>query len=97
MPIITVMAQQNIITPRTSATFVTKTQYAVKFFGKRVSPWRDTRFEAKIDALRLGHGSVEPWSDTVYLGPGADWISRKIEIALEQPVPLNLIARKKYG
>lgn len=83
MPIIAAMDQQNIITPRTSATFVTKTQYALKFFGKRVSPWRDSRFETKVDAIRLGHGSAEPWSDAVYLGPGADWMVRKIKIAVD--------------
>ncbi len=97
MPIITAMAQQNIITPRTSATFVTKTQYAVKFFGKRVSPWRDSRFETKIDAIRLGHGSTEPWSDAVYLGPGADWMMRKVHQKIETTSSCTVMPGGKNG
>lgn len=36
-------------------------RYAAALFGRRVSPWRDSRPVAIDDAVRLGHASRDPW------------------------------------
>ncbi|AMU90493.1 hypothetical protein ATM17_15835 [Sphingopyxis macrogoltabida] len=57
----------------------------MSIFRKRIGPWRATRDEALEDAVRTGNGSLDRYSEMIYLTVPADIISRYVEVQEVRP------------
>lgn len=52
-------------------------RYAIFLFGRRVTPWRETRAAAMADALAEGHATQDEFGPP-YLWAGADVVSERL-------------------